>query len=138
MPKTQSTPKREELLRTIEELKRECTVVRSLSASLIDSVPLSANGRREYMARVAVFYSSIFKSQLEKMVAEQQTELAKFGYPERLSDFYRANINALNLISDWFEGCVAEHVGDIEEARRSEEEIVTDEGINRLKEIVKE
>lgn len=90
---------------------------------------LDDHGRKQYISNVAGFFPNILKPQLLSMIIEQKNTLARFGLLERETDILRSNINCFQLLLEWGERCVNEHVGNIEETRqraRADQNIISD------------
>lgn len=107
------------------EKSRALEIQRSVLADLKATIPVGGEDRKNYVSRVAIFFPNTLKPQLQKMIYMQADKLVDIEANERLADFYRANINCLNLLLDWGEAMTNEHMGDIEEAKRNQESDAT-------------
>lgn len=84
-----------------------------------DGSPVDRNERRQYIASVIGFYSLGFKNKLEHMISQQRAILDNPENSRETDLFIKANINAMSLMLDWGDECMAEHQGYIEEDRQN-------------------
>lgn len=103
---------------------------------LEESIPKDQTGRKKYVADIAFFYASIFKSKLQHFIGLQLEELAKIGRAEKENDLFRSNINCFRLIDTWMEKMHNEHVGNVQVIRNSLDD--DKQFINKIKETYNE
>jgi len=120
-----------QLQEKIKELEQQLTFKNEIVALLNESIPETQNERKKYMGDVALFYSSIFKNKLKHFITQQLEELAQIGRTELSTNIIRANINVFRLIDEWMEERTNEHIGNIEQIRRSFDN--EDDFINNMK-----
>lgn len=112
--------KEEEILHSkIKELEEKLEFKNKFISLMEESIPKDQNGRKKYMGDIALFYSSIFKPKIQHFITEQLEELALIGRTEELNNIIRSNINCFRLIDEWMEEKTNEHIGNIEEIRKT-------------------
>lgn len=75
-----------------------------------DGEPTDIKERREYVGRVAGFFSDILNKKLDAMIVQQHQALANPLNSREEDISIKANINALSLIYDWGDACLLEHL----------------------------
>lgn len=73
-----------------------------------DGSPTKPEERREYCAKVAGFYSDIFKKKLESLIAGQMQALVSPHNTAEYDLLVKANINAFSILLDWGDDLLAE------------------------------
>lgn len=86
---------------------------------LEESIPEAQEERKKYVADIAFFYSTIFKSKLKHFKGMQLQELSYLGRDEEFYHTIRCNINCFNLIDEWMEQKTNEHIGNMQNVRNS-------------------
>lgn len=98
---------------------------------LEESIPKEQVARKKYVADIAFFYSTIFKSKLKHFIGMQLEALATEGRPVVNDQFIRSSISVFRLIDEWMEERTNEHIGNVNSIRNSLED--DKEFINKIK-----
>jgi hypothetical protein len=102
---------------------------KNFALMLKESIPFEQVARKKYMSDIALFYQTIFKDKLQHFIYLQMEELAQIGRTELGGNIIRSNINCFRLIDSWMEEMTNEHIGNVEEIRKSfgeSEELIND------------
>lgn len=84
-----------------------------LDIGMTDPSPMDTEQRKDYIAKVVIFYKDVFEKELIKLIT---TQYGALGVMENTRDrdlIHKGTINALNLIDDWFQDCIREHTANI-------------------------
>lgn len=88
-----------------------------INLNIDDGEPTDSLQRKEYIANVVSFFGSIMKPKLDSMIGQQYKLLGMPTNSREMDIFIKANINAMSLLLDWGDGCLLEHMQNIEDAR---------------------
>jgi len=129
---TKTSEGKTQLQKRIKELEEQLEFKNMLSFVLNDPVPEGETARKKYVSDIALFYQSVFREKLKHFIGLQLEELAQIGRTELSTNVIRANINCFRLIDEWMNAKANEHIGNVEEIRKSLGE--DQEFINKMKE----
>lgn len=94
---------------------------KTLNLSAEDTSPIDIEKRKDYIAKVAIFYKDIFEKKINEMVTYQYAALGDIDNNKEKDLIHKGTINALNLIDEWFRECVVEQSGYLSEKSTQEE-----------------
>lgn len=97
-----------------------------------ENIPKEQNARREYFSHITMSYTKFFKEKIRHMKSLFLKELSIMWKPDKEYETYRASLNVLNLLEDWFEYAERAHLSDLQEQRQAVEDTL---GVSTVQEI---
>jgi len=74
----------------------------------LDPIPTDPELRKSYVSTVAGYFQGGIEDKLKHLIQQFKAHISMFPITERETDFYRANINACQLLLDWGDEMISE------------------------------